>query len=482
MTPRPWTLSRTSIRRRATRSMCRTSMPTRTSAATRPSPSSVPRTFQLLARFVTSTSGTRPTLCSIRTPILTTKPRSISPGFSRRRPGGLHCDELSTCSNVKPKLLDHLVGEQLQCIGHFEAERPGGLHVDDELELAGLYDGQVGGLRAFEDLTDHDASMTKPIQNFGPVAHQTADFGIFTNGIDRGNCVAHRERRKLDAPAGDEAVPSDEQGVDRLAAKGCEGRLDLAASAGVEHLSLQSEGACSFGYVAQRGLGGGSVCRIGHHGDTSRLGHQIVQEPQPLGDDLLGEEIDASRVAAGPRQAGDKAKLDRVYSHLEDNRDRRGRRFGHERRFVAECGNHGDPPPDEIGHERGQAIVAAIEPMVLDRHVLAFGVADFLEAFTKRSSLACGAFRPPGADESDYRHCRLLCARHHRPRRRRAAEQRDKLAPHHHSITSSARASSVGGTSRPSDLAVLRLMISSTLVTCWTGKSTDFSPLRIRPT
>ena len=50
-----------------------------------------------------------------------------------------------------------------------------------------------------------------------------------------------------------------------------------------------------------------------------------------------------------------------------------------------------------------------------------------------------------------------------------------------HSITSSARASSVGGTSRPSALAVFRLMISSTLVDCWTGRSAGFSPLRMRP-
>ena len=58
---------------------------------------------------------------------------------------------------------------------------------------------------------------------------------------------------------------------------------------------------------------------------------------------------------------------------------------------------------------------------------------------------------------------RLLRARRERPRGRRAAEQRDELAPPH-SITSSARASSVGGTSRPSALAVLRLMSSSNLV------------------
>jgi len=43
--------------------------------------------------------------------------------------------------------------------------------------------------------------------------------------------------------------------------------------------------------------------------------------------------------------------------------------------------------------------------------------------------------------------------------------------PSHHSITSSARPSSVSGTVSPSALAVLRLMISSAPVTCWTGRS-----------
>src|SRR5262249_15811836 len=42
---------------------------------------------------------------------------------------------------------------------------------------------------------------------------------------------------------------------------------------------------------------------------------------------------------------------------------------------------------------------------------------------------------------------------------------------HSYSTTSSARASSAGGISRPSALAVLRLIASSNLVGCWTGKS-----------
>jgi hypothetical protein len=49
-------------------------------------------------------------------------------------------------------------------------------------------------------------------------------------------------------------------------------------------------------------------------------------------------------------------------------------------------------------------------------------------------------------------------------------------------MTSSARASSVGGTSRRSALAVVRLMTRSNLVGCSTGMSLGFAPRRILST
>jgi hypothetical protein len=48
-----------------------------------------------------------------------------------------------------------------------------------------------------------------------------------------------------------------------------------------------------------------------------------------------------------------------------------------------------------------------------------------------------------------------------------------------YSVTSSARASSVGGTVRPSALAVLRLMTSSNFVGCSIGRSAGFIPFRV---
>src|SRR5262249_11079233 len=121
---------------------------------------------------------------------------------------------------------------------------------------------------------------------------------------------------------------------------------------------------------------------------------------------------------------------------------------------------------------------SAIRPSILYRDILALDVTEITETLLKRGhKLRIGK---PTVDNSNYRRP-LLRARRERPCSRRAAEQRHELATVH-SMTSSARASSVGGTSRPSDLAVLRLITSSYFVGACTGRSAGFSPLRMRST
>src|SRR5262249_24948423 len=72
----------------------------------------------------------------------------------------------------------------------------------------------------------------------------------------------------------------------------------------------------------------------------------------------------------------------------------------------------------------------------------------------------------------------LLGVRRERPHGR-TANERDEVAPLH-SITSSARASSVGGISSPSAFAVLRFITNSNFVGSWIGRSPGFSPLSMR--
>src|SRR6516165_8896040 len=117
---------------------------------------------------------------------------------------------------------------------------------------------------------------------------------------------------------------------------------------------------------------------------------------------------------------------------------------------------------------------------VVECEVAAFLITQFGHSLEKIGIDRC--LPTLNADKPDMQHLRLLLrARHHRPHDRRTADQRDELAPSH-SITSSARATSVGGTSKPKALAVFRLTTNSNLVPCCTGRSAGFAPLMILST
>ena len=83
---------------------------------------------------------------------------------------------------------------------------------------------------------------------------------------------------------------------------------------------------------------------------------------------------------------------------------------------VAGRGDHGHLSADQIGHQCRQAIVLALQPVVLDRHVLAFDVAGFVETFAERGHIARGGIGRPVVDKPDHRQRRLLRARRERPR------------------------------------------------------------------
>src|SRR4029453_5501999 len=111
---------------------------------------------------------------------------------------------------------------------------------------------------------------------------------------------------------------------------------------------------------------------------------------------------------------------------------------------------------NQIGCEVGQSVDLVLRPAILDPPIPALDVAGLTKALAECGQIVRTIDRRRAAEESYHRHLRLLRARRDRPRRR-AAHEFDELAPLH-SITSSAVASGVFGTSRPSVLAVLRLI------------------------
>src|SRR5262245_33691698 len=197
---------------------------------------------------------------------------------------------------------------------------------------------------------------------------------------------------------------------------------------------------------------------------------------------LVNEKIDPGRIATRPGGVSDETKSDRVFTHAEHDRDRRGGGLGRQRRRSASArGDDGDLPANQVSCQLRKSLVATLRRAVYDRHVLALDEAHVLQPLAKCAQTMRVRFYCCAEEQSDHRHRRLLRSRRERPCRCSAAEQHNEVAPSH-SITSSARARTGVGISRPRLLAVLRLITSSYLVGACTGRSTGFSPLRMRST
>src|SRR5262245_22822160 len=186
----------------------------------------------------------------------------------------------------------------------------------------------------------------------------------------------------------------------------------------------------------------------------------------------------AREIAVGAVETGNEAKIDRIGASCEYDRNGGGCSLGCQRSRRGDRNDHARRVGHQFGRQRRQLLEATIGRKIFDRNISAFDIAGLLEALPDRPELAI--IKLGAAQQAHERHRRLLRARRERPCNCRAAEQRYERAALHSNI-SSARPDRGSGTAMPSALAVLRLMKSSTLVACWTGRSAGFSPLRTRP-
>ena len=117
-----------------------------------------------------------------------------------------------------------------------------------------------------------------------------------------------------------------------------------------------------------------------------------MQQPQLLRPQLGDEKIDTGRIAAWSTETRGKTKLDRVFGDAEDDGDRRGCRFGRQRRRdAAGRGDHGDLPANQFGRQRRQSIDFTLGPAVFNRRVHALDIAGLFQA-----PVICGRKRRVG--------------------------------------------------------------------------------------
>jgi hypothetical protein len=287
---------------------------------------------------------------------------------------------VSRCSSeaLRRASLNNFVGEQLDRVRHLDAEHSRRLQINDELELGRLRGRQLGRIGTLENLTAVAANLTIHVQKIGPVAHQPTDFDNLASGIGCGNPMVRRQRSELDAPIYKEPVGGNEESVSPIAREGGEGCLDLATGAGVEDLSLQAEGAGRFRSLAQGDLGR-LLAGLTRTPIRTALGTKSCSSPTRLAITSLAKKLmpvalppGRPRLATRPNLAGSSPTANAigivVVAALAAN-------------AAAKYGDNGHVALHEVGHERRQAIVVAVQPVVLDRHVLALDVSGFGKAF-----------------------------------------------------------------------------------------------------
>ncbi len=221
--------------------------------------------------------------------------------------------------------------------------------------------------------------------------------------------MARRQVGQLDTPSGEEGAGADEEGVGPLAHKRREGRIDLAAGAGVEDLicspRARAAGSTSLNVVSVIvGLAGltSTATRVAA-GTSSRRSSSRFAANSPS-KKLIPVRLPPgrARLATRPSLTGSSADTKTmgivVVAALAANADS----------GTSGRGDHGDLSANQFGRQLRQPIDLIVGPAVFDRHVLALDIAGLLEALAKCAQTIREPVRRSAVEKPDHRHRRLL--------------------------------------------------------------------------
>ena len=128
--------------------------------------------------------------------------------------------------------------------------------------------------------------------------------------------------------------------------------------------------------------------RIDEHANRRRAaGTSSRRSSSRFGSSSPAKRVTPVTLPPGRLRLATRPSLDRIAADREDDRDRRGRGLGRERRGIATGATiTATWRSNQIGRQRRQSIVVTFRPAVFDRHVLALDEAGFVQALAERGT------------------------------------------------------------------------------------------------
>ena len=222
-------------------------------------------------------------------------------------------------------------------------------------------------------------------------------------------------------------------------------------------------------------------------------GQRLLEELELLGADLRGELLaEPGDVASGPGQAGDQTRLHGISGVDHDDRDRRRRPLGGERRRLGGGDDHVHLVAARGRRPSRRSARGGLRPSGT-RSRRPCPRRDPALAGRRRTPRRC-VQRPPGSWSSTPRRGESsMASGHRRPQGDSTAAPANPLMKARRPIIGTPggpllddlvrpEQAATAGSSSPSALAVFRLIASSNFVGCSTGRSPGLAPLRILST
>ena len=187
-----------------------------------------------------------------------------------------------SCTAAILSLFDHQVGAAKQRKRYGKAEGFGSFQIDDQLDLGGLLNWEIGRLFPLENSAGVSSDQAVRLREIGSVAHETASDWKLAERIYGWNCVLGRQLDELITLGQKELFAAYNKCAYPLRDEALESRFDLAGTTCIQNHYMRTEGMCGILYGRFFSCGLRDVSWVDEHPDRGDRRHQAVHQLKAL--------------------------------------------------------------------------------------------------------------------------------------------------------------------------------------------------------